>query len=577
MLTSAELCARFAAFCRDAFDCHLAAIWSYDPLNNHLVLLAAEGAPKGELDPPIMNARKGLSGKTVDRRRVTVFTDLSAPDERGRRFHHPALRQKYGLRSMISLPVLCTSNPNQVMLVLNLFPRTLDAIPVEQECEIPPGTGFDVLSIVLAQMYERCLRNQGIRLASRLNLRLAKIPKELPNGQCEEFSKVLREALKCDTTMLYLEDPGRNHLTLRASVGTVLPQPIESRIRSDIAPDVWIRNREMLIHSLRDYVTLQRRSIRRAFENEDMLCALIPVRDLAGRAQGTVFCSNLSSATGPGTLRPFTYEDVGIVEAISEAFAPHLAVILADQQRDDLLSKVAHELRVPLVALRAALERIEMESQTKGWVFRYPYFRELNNYALLMSMLLKNLDTVRKGAHFIPLEPAPTRIVPAIIAPAKRFVTPLLRQRSFREDQIRYFNMDDMPALYLDTLLMMQVVFNLLENAIKYYRGQPSKFRLEIEGKNELDVISIIFRDWGIGVPQHDSQEIFDAGFRADNAVHSRVPGDGLGLWMARDIVQRHGGCIKLARNLQPTEFVIELPSSLQNRPPKLYEQNPTN
>lgn len=573
-ITSRQLCERFALFCSVTFDCELVTLWSLDPLNNHLILMAAEGASGADLDTPIMDCGTGLSGKTVERRWITVFRDTEKADEGGRQLLHAKTRSRLGLKHLISVPVLCTSNRNQVLLILNLFPPTIEGLPLDQQGELPMGTGLHSLADAFAQTYERCLRDQGIRLASRLNLRLAKIPKEMPVEKCEAFCKLIQEALNCDAVILYLEDSSRRDTVRKASSGAPPPRSIEKIMRRTEARNVWANNRERLIHGLRRQISLEDRSIRRAFDQDEFLAALVPIRDLDGRAEGTVLCLNRCLAADTANWRLFTYEDAAIIEAVSEAFAPHLAVILADEQRNDLLSKVAHELRVPVVALRAVLERIETECNVNGWVFRYPYFREVKNYTLLLSLLLKNLDAVRKGAHFVPLEPSPTRLVPAIMAPTKRFLAPLLRQRGFQENQIQHFGLEDLPVLYVDTLLMMQVVFNLLENAIKYYRGQANKFLIEIEGKRDEQRIQIFFRDWGIGVPEIMREEIFQAGVRAENARGTREPGDGLGLWFARELVQRHGGSLVLNKCALPTEFVIELPASIEQYPPKMHEQD---
>ena len=576
-LTSRQLCERFAAFTRETFDCIAVSVWSLDPLSNHLILMGSSGVAKSDLDPPIVDCEVSLSGSAVERKRVTVIADVTSPQPDGRRFMQSRMTDHSEIKCMISMPVLDPSSPNQILLVVNLFLKSLDASSLDGDGEFSIGSELDPLVSSFARIYEMYLRDQGIRLASRLNLRLAKVPKEDPGERCAQVAKLIQEALGCDSVILYLEEPSRRELVAKAACGTRVGQTLERVFRKRDAQDVWSSNRERLVHGLRNSMPAADRAVRRILRESEWFCALVPIRDQDGRAQGAVLCLNRCPPGDPAEWRPFTYEDVAIIEAISEAFAPYLAVMLADEQRDDALSKVAHELRVPMVALRAALERIEMECEDNGWVFRYPYFREIKNYTLLMSLLLKNLDTIRKSAHLIPLEPMRTHLLPAIIAPTKRFLAPLLRQRGIHEDQIKHFGFEDLKPLYVDTLLMMQVMFNLSENAIKYYRGPADKFRIEMEAREDAQGIHISFRDWGMGVPKSMQEDIFKAGFRADNAIRSREPGDGLGLWLAREIVRRHGGDLVLGNCAQPTEFKIELPPQLKNFSPlHKYEQDST-
>ena len=82
----------------------------------------------------------------------------------------------------------------------------------------------------------------------------------------------------------------------------------------------------------------------------------------------------------------------------------------------------------------------------------------------------------------IPLNPQSTYILRQIIAPAVRFVRPLLGKAGFDKNTIVYSGLDKFPNVHVDCGLMTQVVFNLLDNAIKYYQGDPAHFSIEIEG-----------------------------------------------------------------------------------------------
>ena len=121
-----------------------------------------------------------------------------------------------------------------------------------------------------------------------------------------------------------------------------------------------------------------------------------------------------------------------------------------------------------------------------------------------------------------------------------------------------------MPALYVDKARFQQVVFNLLSNAVKYSDSTPGEFRVRVFAEPQPPQIKLVFQDWGTGIPDGMAESIFFEGVRGPNAFEHNVSGDGIGLWMVREIIRAHGGTIKVTRPRAPTEFTIFLPASLQ-------------
>jgi two-component system OmpR family sensor kinase len=84
-----------------------------------------------------------------------------------------------------------------------------------------------------------------------------------------------------------------------------------------------------------------------------------------------------------------------------------------------------------------------------------------------------------------------------------------------------------------------QVVTNLLENAFKY---SPHEGTIEMELSGDDAGVSLAVRDYGIGFPAAAAERIFEPFGRAANATERNIPGMGLGLYISRQIVERHGG-----------------------------------
>jgi signal transduction histidine kinase len=116
-----------------------------------------------------------------------------------------------------------------------------------------------------------------------------------------------------------------------------------------------------------------------------------------------------------------------------------------------------------------------------------------------------------------------------------------------------------------DGMLIEQVVGNLLSNAVKY-SGTASA--IEVRIASEDGVVTCSVRDWGIGIPQDELAKVFDRFFRARTA--SGIAGTGIGLNVARQIIQMHGGDIRVeSREGEGSIFTFTMPSASAVKAPQ--------
>jgi hypothetical protein len=543
-MSTQQLCGGVLRAAVDRLGCRLASAWSVDPVRHRLILTDVCGLPPDRPIKRTIEYATNITGTAVERRIVTTHADLKQPDQHGRVFSDLALVDELELtKGIVSIPLLNTSNLNQVLAVVNLFPG-----PESRLADVSPAA-YRGGANALARRIETALRERCELFAYQVGIELsAKGKRATAARACNTLARNIHRVVGCDYVHVYLEQSDEKGITLQADLEAGKPKPL--RVVDAVAEKSWSSNRERLEADPPDQLSIM----------------AVPMRDPHGQAKGVVCCSN--RPTPDAGNRPFTYDDNALVEAMSGALSPHLTILLADQQRVASLDRLVHELRVPVVALRAVLERLQNECQSNGYVFQYEHFNEVDTYLNIMSRQFGKLDMMRSIAPRVDVRAWPAKLVPAIFAPAKRFLSPLLNQRRLTASQVRFDGLDGV-RLWVDVDLMTQVVFNLVENAIKYYDGPPENFHVEIAGQWDRQTgLAITFRDSGIGIPAGLDERIFEYGFRAPTAHRYNVTGNGIGLWLSREIARAHGGELRLARGDGPTEFVLTLPAALANGPP---------
>ena len=222
------------------------------------------------------------------------------------------------------------------------------------------------------------------------------------------------------------------------------------------------------------------------------------------------------------------------------------------------VSRLSHELRGPLVAIRGAADLMKKTDDPKKM---HDLAKEIGSWCMLLERMTEPcgfLGTSERDYHF-----QRSLLLRDIITPALESAEMLLRERQFERSQIHLTDFSAGPPLWLDRGCFQQVVFNLLSNAVKY--AQPgTPFRVVIRTSRSESEHQISICDWGIGVDEDEKVSLFLPGFRGRKPQTMDVHGDGLGLTVAKSVVEAHGGRIAFRSFHSPTEVVIILPRSLE-------------
>ena len=211
-----------------------------------------------------------------------------------------------------------------------------------------------------------------------------------------------------------------------------------------------------------------------------------------------------------------------------------------EQMRRDFVANVSHELRTPLSIFRGYLETLlDDPRQPPQELIRI--LEVMDRHAERLTLLVEDILTLAKletpGARLEYDDIYLPDFLGGILRDwEKRFGSKLLRAS---------LNVpDDLPVISADEHRLQEVIYNLLDNAVKY--SQPEgKIRLKAQREGENVRISVT--DEGIGIPARDLPRIFERFYRADKARSRQMGGTGLGLSIVKHIAQLHGGSVEAA------------------------------
>ena len=229
-----------------------------------------------------------------------------------------------------------------------------------------------------------------------------------------------------------------------------------------------------------------------------------------------------------------------------------------EQLRQRMMADIAHELRTPLAVMRGQVEAL------LDGVFELT--REnilpLHDAVLLLGRLVDDLrDLALADAGRLPLEADEVRI-DALIS---RVTSAYEHAASDKGLSLHVELAEPLPPVLGDAQRLEQVLGNLLSNALRY---TPAGARVVVRGWCDEDGLGFSVEDNGPGISPEDLPHIFERFYRADQARARAAGGSGLGLSIAKRLVEAHGGELTVRSELEVgSTFAVRLPKAPQNRP----------
>ncbi len=224
--------------------------------------------------------------------------------------------------------------------------------------------------------------------------------------------------------------------------------------------------------------------------------------------------------------------------------------------KSEFISVAAHQLRTPLTAVTWAFEALEKESVTQSQ-------KELIDTGYVASKLMlktvndlldvSKIEEGRFGYQFADVNIVD--FLSAVLSDAQvvasQYGVKLYFQRPAKP----------VPPVFIDQQKMSMALFNLLDNAIKY-NVVNGEVTVGVHNEDDRPFIKITIQDTGIGIPKDQIEKLFTKFFRGENAIKVAPNGTGLGLYITKNIIVRHGGSIAVESEInRGTTFSIELPT----------------
>ncbi len=301
---------------------------------------------------------------------------------------------------------------------------------------------------------------------------------------------------------------------------------------------------ELVAEAMEDMRLSNRSVMAHALGSESLPCCTLAVPISVGKQKYGVLV--LETIRGPAI---FSEDDMPFVQSIADLIALAIdrdrlaarADVIreerrAERLRSEVLATLSHELRLPLTAIQGYSSALLMDEVDWSDEKRKEFLHLIEDESTNMQIMLRDiLDSSLIDVDQLIMERQPIRL--------QNIAREVAAEIQFRTE-IHRLLVDfpaDFPILDADPRWIKQAFRNILDNAIKY---SPDGGLIVVRGEMRSADVVVIVADQGIGISPEDLIPLFAKYFRVKSASNLHVPGTGLGLPIARAIVEAHGGRI---------------------------------
>lgn len=208
-----------------------------------------------------------------------------------------------------------------------------------------------------------------------------------------------------------------------------------------------------------------------------------------------------------------------------------------DELKSNLIANVSHELRTPIFIAKGALELVaDTEDEEEKNELLAMADEALVRQNLIIGDLMEASKMERKRGE-VKLDAVD---INNVITNVTRPIMPIIEQREIKLDT---FVKENLPKVMANQRQLEHVMRNLLSNAIKFNKkgGQ-----IKVQARRKANFIELCVADTGVGIEKDNLPKVFDKFFQVDTSTDRTYGGTGLGLAVAKEIIEAHGGKIRV-------------------------------
>lgn len=225
--------------------------------------------------------------------------------------------------------------------------------------------------------------------------------------------------------------------------------------------------------------------------------------------------------------------------------------------KNDFISNVAHELKTPVTTVGVALEALKNFKGLDNPKLTEEYLdiaqKELSRLTLLTDKILKTAIFENKGVHFQPEPVQLDQLIEQVLSSMKLVFD---KQGA----KLHWQKTGDNFQVIGGSVHLMSVIYNLLDNALKYSPTHPD---IKVELKREPDALILVVQDNGVGISSEYQKKIFEKFFRVPTGDVHNIKGYGLGLSYVQSVMKAHAGKIEVESKVgEGSKFILTFPSA---------------
>jgi signal transduction histidine kinase len=226
-----------------------------------------------------------------------------------------------------------------------------------------------------------------------------------------------------------------------------------------------------------------------------------------------------------------------------------------DQLKSDFMATMSHELRTPLTSIIGYSDML-LSGMTGELNEKQTAFADsiLKGGETLLGLINDVLDLTKIEAGRLELQREPVDLRAALLG-----VLPVVRPRAQdKRVRISTFLPTDLPLVWADPGKLNQILLNLITNGVKYTHENGS---VSVEARPSGDLVEIWITDTGIGIAREDQDKVFQRFTQIDSSATRVQGGTGLGLAIVKELVELHGGTVRLQSKLgKGSSFIFTMP-----------------